>query len=207
MTIRECRRAASWPPAFLAALVGLALAGLLPAGCASPPVRFYTLGAPAIAAGAEPAGPVGPAARTVTVDRVVLPDYLDGQDLVVRTGNRILRSDRGRWASRLSLGATDLITARLGQARSDLFVTDQPQVLPAAWRLAVNVSRLDVTRDGTASLDADWSIIPHDPRAPILHQRAFVTRDGSAATDDDTARLTEAVLDQLAARIVASWPR
>ncbi|ACI51014.1 protein of unknown function DUF330 [Gluconacetobacter diazotrophicus PA1 5] len=177
------------------------------AGCASPPVRFYTLGAPAIATGAVPTGIVTPATPVVEVARVTLPDYLDGQDIVVRAGNQIERSATGRWASRLSLGATDLITAQLARGRTDLFVTDQPQSLPATWRLAVNISRLDVTRDGTASLEADWSIIPHDANLPILHSRAAFTQAGAAATDGDTARLTQAVLEQLAERIVAGWPR
>ncbi|GBQ30394.1 outer membrane lipoprotein [Gluconacetobacter sacchari DSM 12717] len=190
-------------PAWLA---GLVLPAIL-AACASPPVRFYTLGAPAIATGAVPVGSVTPATPVVTVSRVTLPDYLDGQDMIVRDGNRIERSAAARWASRLSLGATDLITARLAQGRTDLFVTDQPQVLPATWRLAVNISRLDIARDGTASLAADWSIIPHDERQPLLHQRATLTRQGPAATDEQVAALTQAILDDLAERITASWPR
>ncbi|MFT8643926.1 PqiC family protein [Gluconacetobacter dulcium] len=186
------------------------LALLLPAmvaACASPPVRFYTLGAPAIATGAVPVGSVTPTTPVVTVARVTLPDYLDGQDLIARDGNRIERSATGRWASRLSLGATDLITARLAESRTDLFVTDQPQVLPATWRLAVNISRLDIAHDGTASLVADWSIVPHDERQPLLHQRASLTRQGPAATDDQVATLTQAILNDLAERIAASWPR
>ncbi|GBQ81186.1 outer membrane lipoprotein [Gluconacetobacter johannae DSM 13595] len=191
----------------------MALSALLPmlvlAGCASPPVRFYTLGAPAIATGAVPvtASPLATATPVVEVGRIVLPDYLDGQDIVVRAGNQIERSAGGRWASRLSVGATDLITARLAQARTDLFVTDQPQPLPATWRLTVNISRLDVTRDGAAALDADWSIIPHDPHLPILRSRASLTQSGSAATDGAVATLTQALLDKLADRIVAGWPK
>ena len=177
------------------------------AACASPPVRFSTLGAPAIATGAVPVGSVTPTTPVVTVARVTLPDYLDGQDLIARDGNRIERSATGRWASRLSLGATDLITARLAESRTDLFVTDQPQVLPATWRLAVNISRLDIAHDGTASLVADWSIVPHDERQPLLHQRASLTRQGPAATDDQVATLTQAILNDLAERISASWPR
>ncbi|MBB2168995.1 membrane integrity-associated transporter subunit PqiC [Gluconacetobacter aggeris] len=190
-------------PAWLA---GLVLPALL-AACASPPVRFYTLGAPAIATGAVPVGAVTPATPTVAVARVTLPDYLDGQDLIARDGNRIERSATGRWASRLSLGATDLITARLAQSRTDLFVTDQPQILPATWRLAVNISRLDIAHDGTASLAADWSIIPHDEHQPLIHQRATLTRQGPATTDDQVATLTQSILDDLAERIAAGWPR
>jgi uncharacterized protein len=188
------------------ALVSLLAVPVLLAGCASPPVRFYTLGAPAIAVGAVPTGIVTPTTPVVAVARVALPDYLDGQEIVVRDGNRIENSATGRWAGRLSLGATDLITARLAEARHDLFVTDQPQTLPATWRLAVNISRLDVTRHGTASLDADWSIIPNDPHRPILHSRASFSQGGPATTDGETASLTQAVLDQLADRIIAGWP-
>lgn len=171
---------------------------LLLAGCAAPPLKLYTLGAPAVAVGAE--GGLA-SAPTLEVRRVALPDYLDSQDIVTRDGSTIARSSRGRWASRLSLGATDLITARLAASHPALFVTDQPQAMPAQWRLFVNISRLDVSADGTAALVADWTIVPRDPARPELRDRVSVTAQGPVKTDADVVALTNTVLDDLAARI------
>lgn len=181
----------------------LTLAVLL-AGCAAPPLTLYTLGAPAVAVGAE--GGLA-SAPTLEVRRVALPDYLDTQDIVTRQGSQIDRSATGRWASRLSLGATDLITARLAASHPALFVTDQPQAVPATWRLFVNISRLDVSADSTAALVADWTIVPRDPARPELRDRAAFAVQGPVKTDADVVALTNALLDRLADRIGADLPR
>lgn len=181
----------------LAPLPWLCLA-LLIAGCAAPALKLYTLGAPAVAVTAE--GNPG-AAPTVEVRRVVLPDYLDSQDIVIRRSNMIDRSSSGRWASRLSIGATDLITAQLAASRPDLFVTDQPVSTPARFRLFVNISRLDVSAGGTAALTADWSIVPRRATQPHLRDRASFSAQGPVTADADVVALTGRLLEELAARI------
>ena len=167
------------------------------AACAAPPLKVYTLDAPAVLVDAGPAQ----TQASLEVWRIVLPDYLDTQDIVLREGNLINRSNHARWASRLSVGATDLITARLAAARPDLFITDQPLVSPARYRLLINISRLDVSEDGTASLAADWTIVPRDERRPELHDRTAFVLTGPVKTDADIVALTNAVLDELAVRI------
>jgi hypothetical protein len=52
--------------------------------------------------------------------------------------------------------------------RPDFSITDQPLVSPARYRLFINIIRLDVSWDGTASLAADWTIVPRDDRRPEL---------------------------------------
>jgi hypothetical protein len=181
----------------------LALALLL-AGCAAPPLKLYTLGAPAVAVAAEGSMASAP---TLEVRRVALPDYLDTQDIVTRQGSQIDRSATGRWASRLSLSVTDLITARLGAQHPGWFVTDQPVSVPAGLRLFVNISRLDVSADGTASLAADWTIVPHSERQATLRDRASFAVQGPVRTDADVVALTNALLDQLSDRIGADLSR
>ncbi len=167
------------------------------AACAAPPLKVYTLDAPAILVDSGPAQ----TQASLEVWRIVLPDYLDTQDIVLRDGSQINRSSHARWASRLSIGATDLITARLAAARPDLFITDQPLASPARYRLLINISRLDVSWDGTASLAADWTIVPRDERRPELHDRTAFALTGPVQTDADIVALTNAVLDELAVRI------
>ncbi|HVJ52873.1 MAG TPA: PqiC family protein [Aliidongia sp.] len=179
----------------------------LPAGCAAPPVKLYTLGGPAIAAGAAPAAdaPFAPSTPIVEVRRVALPDYLDTQDIVVRRGNQIDRSSEGRWSSRLSIGATDLIAARLAALRPDMLVTGQPQVTPPSFRLAIDISRLDVSASGTVALEANWTIVPKGEDLPITHGRASLSEEGAVATDEEVVALTDAILDRLAGRIVMDF--
>ena len=181
---------------YLRRWLGLAFAyGLV--ACAAPPLKIYTLGAPAVMVDNEPVQ----AAASLEVWRVVLPDYLDTEDIVLRQGSEINRSNHARWASRLSIGATDLITARLAAARPDLFVTDQPLVTPARFRLFINISRLDVNADGTASVAADWTIVPRSDTRPEKHDRTSFSLTAPVANDADIVALTNAVLDELSLRI------
>ncbi|MCW4591475.1 PqiC family protein [Gluconacetobacter entanii] len=193
------------------AMGGLIVSASLLAACSSAPVKFYTLGASAIATGATtPSGSVSAVTDTtpvIQVEQARIPDYLDGQDILVRDGHEIERSSLGRWASRLSVGATDLVTARLAQKWPDRFVTDQPQPIPASWRLAINISRLDVSRNGAAALNADWAIIPQDLRQPIARNRTHIEVAGGTATNNHVAEITESLLDQLSDKIAASWPQ
>ena len=171
---------------------------LLLASCAAPPLTLYTLGTPPDTAGSAPLG-----ARPVVIDvaRVTLPDALDTQDIMVRDGSTLRRSALGRWASRLSLGITDRLTERLGERRPDALVTDRPLTETPAYRVLVNIGRLDVSVAGVATLDADWLVVPRDPNAPVHRNRGHFSATGPVATDQDVVRLVGVVLDQLAAAI------
>ncbi len=180
---------------FSRAFCRVALAGLLLAGCAGPPLTLYTLGGPAIGSGA---GAAGPTARVVEIPRVTLPDYLDSQDILVRRGNVLQRSSQGRWASRLSLGVTGLITTRLAARYPAVLVTNQPQLETPSARVWINISRLDVTSDGVATVEADWEVVPRRGAVPIHRERARFVATGPAATDQEVVTLAEAVLNRLA---------
>jgi uncharacterized lipoprotein YmbA len=179
------------------ASLAFALACLL-ASCASPPLTIYTLGAPAAAVGT---GPLGQKTMVIEVRRVSVPDFLDSQDILVRDGNVLVRSTQGRWATRLSLEATYFLTSELARRRPDALVTDQQPIEPPNDRIFVTISRLDVTSAGTATLDADWQIVPRDPKQPVRRGRAQFTSSGPVATDQDVVTLTKAVLAQLAEAI------
>jgi uncharacterized lipoprotein YmbA len=181
----------------------LCLLAALPAACAAPPLVFYTLGGPAI--GEQP-GPLPSRAVVIEVARISLPDYLDTSDIMWRRG-AILETSRARWGTRLSLGATDLLTELLAARRPDALVTDQPRLGGGAYRLLVNISRLDVSAGGAAALDADWQIIPPDPVQPIQRGRAQFTIAGPAASDADVVSLYEKLLEPLAGAIDIAVPR
>jgi uncharacterized lipoprotein YmbA len=172
-------------------------------GCAAPPLTFYVLDRPAADVNARrPSG----VRFVIGIDRVEIPDDIDTQDIVVRRGSVLERSHQGRLASRLSIQATDLLTARLAPTRPDALVIDQPQPGPPAWRISIDISRLDVAGDpgateGTATLDADWTIVSLDPTVPLSRGRIILVAAGPIRTDQDVITLEAGVLDRLAGAI------
>ncbi len=171
---------------------------LLLGSCAGPPLKLYTLNVPTSVAERPP---LGPGAVVVQVTRVTVPDELDSQDIVYRDGDILHRSQQGRWASRLSLGITDRLTERLAARRPDALITDQPPAATPAYRLMINISRLDVTGAGNATLDANWTIVPSDGARPVLRDRVRLSATGPVATDQDVVALIGSLLDRLAAAI------
>ncbi len=189
------------------ALVACALV-LTVAGCGAPPLTLYTLAAPAPASNpAAPRPPLGRKPTVIEVVRVTVPDEIDTEDILVRNGSTLRRSERGRWASRLSLGITDRLTARLAASRPDALVTDRLQGETASYRVLINISRLDVTSGGVATLEADWLIAPHDPAIPTRRNRARFSATGPVTTDQQVVALEEKLLDQLAGAIDISGLR
>jgi hypothetical protein len=172
-----------------------ALAALLLAGCAARPLRLYTLGVPPVS---EDVRPLTHGAAVIEVDRLILPDDLDCEDILLRDGDVLERSPTGRWASRLSLLATDLVTSRLAMRAPDALVTDQWPAEAPDYRVMIHVGRLDVASNGRALMDADWQISARSPGGRPLRGRAQIRLAGPTATDHDIVRLETALFDRLA---------
>jgi hypothetical protein len=166
--------------------------------CAAPPLTLYSLDTPSAAADAPSLGkrPV-----VIAVARVTVPDELDTENIVVRDGSVLRRSEHGRWASRLSLGITDRLTERLAARRPDALVTDRPLAETPSYRVLVNIGRLDVNASGVATLDADWQIVPHNATEATRRDRLHVSLTGPVATDQEVVTLVGALLDRLAGAI------
>jgi hypothetical protein len=173
----------------------MALAALLLAGCAAPPLRFYTLGEPPVS---EDSRPLPHGAAVIEVDRLILPNDVDSEDLLLRDGDVVERSPTGRWVSRLSLLATDLVTERLAMRAPDALVTDQWPAVAPDYRVMIHVARLDVANSGHASLAADWQISARDPGQGPIRGRAKIGVAGRTATDQDVVRLETTLFDRLA---------
>lgn len=150
---------------------------------------------------------VKPAQSTLEVTRLALPDYLDTRDILVRTGQVVVPSHEGHWASRLSLGATDLVTDTLALRLPDLLVTDEPPALTPTYRIIINVSRLEVTSQGFAVLEADWLIRTVDPNTLLERSRGRFEASGPVAHDGEVVALEQDVLKQLGAAIDVSTLR
>lgn len=174
------------------------LAMLLLSGCAAPALSLFTLAATTApkTGGALPARPV-----VIEIARVTLPDELDNEDMLVRDGVTLARSSTGRWASRLSLQVGDRITQRLADRRPDALVVNRAQAQTPSYRVVINVARLDVLRDGSGTLEADWQIIPADAGKPVMRDRGRYVSQGIAGGDGVVVARIGDLLDQLAQAI------
>ena len=170
------------------------VAALLFAGCASPSLKLYTLREAAVS---EDTRPLPHGAAVIEVDRLILPNDVDSEDILLRDGDVVERSPTGRWVSRFSLLTTDLVTARLAMRVPDALVTDQWSGETPDYRVMIHVARLDVVDNGRASMDADWQISPcHSGR--LIRGRAQISLAGSTATDQDVVGLETALFERLA---------
>ena len=177
----------------------LAAASVALSACAAPALSLYTLAAPGAARQQAPR-PGRP--MVIEVARVSLPDEIDSEDMLLRAGPTLIRSSTARWASRLSLQVTDRVTARLTERRPDALVVNRAQAQSPSYRIVINIARLDVLSDGSATLEADWQIFPADAAIPAFRDRGrFNAKQDASNSDPLLVAAIGDLLDQLASAI------
>jgi uncharacterized lipoprotein YmbA len=144
----------------------------------------------------------------VQLQRILLPDYLDTTDLVLRSGAHELKvSPTGRWGERLSIGLTDALAAALAVRLPQDAVVLDPAGEPAARRVLVDVAAFDVWPDGHCVLAASWTVLARDPAAAAVSGRETfdLAAGGPAAAGDAAvvAAMAQAV-GRLADRVAAA---
>lgn len=135
-------------------LHGLAL-GLLLAGCASAPLHYYTLMAPA--GGSDPVAAASP--LSFELMPVNVPAQVDQPQLVVREGGQgvaLLGSER--WIAPLadevrSALSADLVRQLHGADLSGMAAGEKPRL-----RIKLDVRRFDSAPGAYALIDAAWSV-------------------------------------------------
>jgi len=134
-------------PVLLATMLGLG-------GCASAPVRYYTLMAPAASNGAATAP------YQIEVLPVGIPEALDRQGLVVRQGKAgVAILDRERWVGPLDEEVRRALSARLATLLGAQDVTGLARApSQPVLRVKVEIRRLDAWLGRQVDLDADWSV-------------------------------------------------
>jgi len=175
---------------------------LLAAGCGSTPREsFYMLEAP-------PAPP--PASLTsnltVYVGPVVVPEAVDRTPMVIRTSpNQVDVEDFHRWAEPLKTAiprvlAEDLMR-ELGTAR--VAASRTASLLPADYRVAIEVQRFESSLADGATIDALWTVTPKSgsPRTGRTLAHEAVDQPSHAAVAAAHSRALAAIAKDIAAAI------
>jgi uncharacterized protein len=152
---------------FVTAL-SLLLAALLQ-GCGSTaPVRYYSL-APMKEAMTYGRDPVAQPRFTVGVGPVEIPDFLERPHIVTRNGgNEMILAEYDRWAGSLKQDITRVLVEDLSAYLAPgASVLSWKRGIPLDWRVAVEVTRLDVTLGREVVLGAQWALFAGDRKAPL----------------------------------------
>jgi uncharacterized lipoprotein YmbA len=178
--------------------------------CSSgPPLRTYILTPPLAL------GPLAPAPASsnerIVVRGVLVPDYLDTTDILLRDGdNEVKLSASGRWSERLSQGLTRALATDL-QMRLPAGTVVLDRSSPAQRQVLINVTSLDLWREGRCALAATWTIVDRDAsRAVATGSGTFYSSAMGSTTDVGDARLVEAIsrtLGELADAITLKMPQ
>jgi len=171
------------------------------AACAGPAKREYVLGSPAVPSGSVLS--VQAASPVVQVERVQVPDYLDTRDIVTRHDRQVVPSETGRWAERLSVGATRALAAALAAQLKGVAVTSSQPIDPPAVRVVVDIVDFDASLDGSVVLAARWTVTDATGQRSLSTEQATVSEPVSSERDAALVAAMSAALDKLAIRISA----
>jgi uncharacterized lipoprotein YmbA len=99
------------------------------------------------------------AAPVLQLQRVLVPDYLDTTDILLRVNQHELQaSHTGRWGERLSVGITHALRADLADRLPKDTVILGRSADRSVRQLLVTVDAFDVWTDGHCVLKASWSL-------------------------------------------------
>jgi len=151
------------------------------AGCAGPSPRsnYYLLNA----LPDQKAGQTTTAATdglSIGIGPVSWPDYLDRQQIVIRTGpNEITFSDFDRWAEPLKNNFMRVFKEDLVERlRTDnIFVYPWPPDAVFEFQVSAEVTRFDAHPGDSAKLDVQWMILRAHDREVILSRKSSYTVD------------------------------
>src|SRR5581483_10226412 len=153
-------------------------------GCAaSPPRRIFVLSEPQAAGGGVPVKPtLGP----IQLQNVTVPDYLDVDDILVRSDRYQLQPiASAQWGERLSGGVTHALTAMLAERLPEYAWEPARPVEKGAIQILVDVRAFDLWADGRCVLSASWRILERETGTTRTSDRTRI----SIAASGEVARL------------------
>ncbi|WP_431861263.1 PqiC family protein [Azospirillum sp.] len=163
------------------------------AGCGGADPRLYVLAPMEANAPVKRGG-----GRSIGVQLVSLPEYLDRSEIVTYTSANELQANRDdRWAERLPTNVTRVLAENL----STLLTNDRVHVMPsrngdrADYEVHVEVDRFERVASGQSVLDAHWTITDGATRKVLVRDE---TRLSSRVRDQGYPALVAAMNDNLA---------
>lgn len=175
--------------------------GLALAACAfgGPPPATYVLGR--AAADAAPAMPLS-GRPIVEVKPVLVPDYLDVTDIVVRReGNVVTPSTTGRWAERLSAGVSRAIVAEIGRRVPRLVVSSTVSAGRPSRQVLVELQDFGPRNDGSIVLLAQWRVLDPGGARELAGETLSLTASLRGQGDAEIVAAMGGLVEQLAERI------
>jgi uncharacterized protein len=167
----------------------LAVSVIAVAGCRSPDPKLYTLNALAGAQAAQ-----GPA--QVAVGRIVLPKYLDRQQMVHYAGaNQIASEEFDQWAEPFGDMLTRVLVEDLSLRlpASKVFEEEGFVTIPDAVVVDLDVSEFAVGASGKVELDLRWMIRRPHGKNSVGPARCFVAAPASNAAADFAIAMSSAL--------------
>jgi uncharacterized lipoprotein YmbA len=168
-----------------ARLAVIALVSLL-AGCASHPSRtVYVLSSASDPVKSDAGGATAP---VLQLERVLVPDYLDTSEILLRVDQHEMReSHTGRWGERLSAGIARSLRADLADRLPKDTVLLGRSADSSALQLRVTVDTFDVWADGHCVLQASWSLEAENRGVAKKGHGTFTAPVVGGATGSDAA--------------------
>jgi uncharacterized lipoprotein YmbA len=141
------------------------------------------------------------------LQRVLIPDYLDTTDILLRVGaHELQESATARFGERLSSGITDALRSDLASQLPPYTIVLAQSSHGPARQIVVNVDAFDVWPTGRSVLVADWTLLDADRRTVLSVGRGTFTTAAADVNPGDGA-IVSVMADavrQLADRIAAT---
>lgn len=159
-------------------------------GCVgNPPLGVYLLAGPSNAVGGAERG-------TVQIQPVIIPDYLDTTDIMLRYGpHQVKVSSTAEWGERLSAGIAQALRADLAARLTQDVVTLGGPIDGTARQVVVIVDALDMWPDGRCVLVVHWRVGGHAGHAVFNAEAAL------KADDESRVAGLAGMIEKLAGRI------
>ncbi len=156
---------------FSSFLLGVSL--FLFSGCASSkPSRFYALNAMQTTQDVRKKV-VAEQQVIIGLEPVAIPGYVDRPQIVtIDKRNELHISEFDRWAGPLRENVERVLLENLSILLSGepVSVISEKWGIPLHYRLAVNVTRLDVVREGNVELKAQWTLVDKDRQQILVRE-------------------------------------
>ena len=179
------------------ALLSLAMAGLVGAGClgSSPAARFYTLSTLDPHEGQGGGG--GAAPLRIRVAPVTLPEGVDRPQIVRRTGeNSVMVDEYDRWVEPLDALLRNTLVQDLGALVPEAQVLgDAVPGLSTDRTVVVAMNRLDMSSQ--LVMDAVWFVLPAGADQPERTHRTRITEAAGTGAPAEVAQALGRAVEKL----------